>query len=116
MNRPICKDCGENPAAINYKNGDEIHYRSTCATCMRKAHNLKPIPPSWVKAGYKKKQKCERCNFVASNLKTQMRVYYLDGNLKNNDWSNLKTVCLNCQAAIQDSKLGWKPAGLEADF
>jgi len=45
-----------------------------------------------------------------------MRVYYVDGNLKNNDWNNLKTICLNCQAAVLDAKLGWKPSDLVADF
>ena len=45
-----------------------------------------------------------------------MRVYHVDGNLKNNDWTNLKTICLNCQAALQDSKTTWKPADLVADY
>jgi hypothetical protein len=116
MTRPICTSCNENPAAVNYLGASRTYYRTECAGCLRKKHNQKPIPPSWVKSGYKKKAKCDKCGFTASNLKTQMRVYYVDGNLKNNDWNNLKTVCLNCQAAIQDAKLGWKPSDLVADF
>lgn len=116
MNRPICKECNENPAAINYKIDGITHYRTVCASCIRKSKKTKPVAPAWHRAGYKKKGQCERCNFVASNAKTQMRVYYLDGNLKNTAWTNLKTICLNCSAAIQDSKLGWKPADLVADF
>ena len=116
MKRPICKECGENPSAINYKNGDITHYRSKCATCIRKFKNLKPIPPAWKRSGYTKKQRCDKCGFVCSNVKTQMRVYYVDGNLKNNDWNNLKTICLNCQAALQDSKTTWKPADLVVDY
>jgi len=74
------------------------------------------VPPSWVRSGYKKKSQCDRCNFVATNLKTQMRVYYVDGNLQNNNWSNLTTICLNCQSIIQESKISWKPADLVADY
>ena len=116
MPRPICKICNENPAAVNYIAEDRTHYRAQCAGCLRKLKKQKPVPPSWIRAGYKKKAKCDRCGFTSTNIKTQLRVYYVDGNLKNNDWSNLKTVCLNCQAAIQDAKLGWKPADLVADF
>jgi hypothetical protein len=87
-----------------------------CAGCIRKKKKIKPVPPSWVKAGYKKKNKCDRCGFVALNIKTQMRVYYVDGNLKNNDWQNLKTICLNCQAALQENKTTWRPADLVADY
>lgn len=116
MNRPICKKCNENPAAVNYFSNGKTHYRSFCAACIRKKKKERPVPPGWIRAGYKKKTKCDRCNFVAANPRSQLRVYYVDGNLKNNDWSNLKTICLNCQAAIQDAKLGWKPADLVPDY
>ena len=114
--RPLCSKCKENPAAINYCSNDRTYYRSLCASCIRKEKKIKPVPPAWIKAGYKKKTKCDRCGFLASNIKTQMRVYYVDGNLKNNDWNNLKTICLNCQASLQDSKTTWKPADLVADY
>ena len=116
MNRPFCKQCNENPAAINYKSKHVIHYRAKCASCIRKDKKEKPVPPSWVRSGYKKKLHCDKCNFAATNIKTQLRVYYVDGNILNNNWSNLKTICLNCQAVIQDSKLSWKPADLVADY
>jgi hypothetical protein len=45
-----------------------------------------------------------------------MFVYYLDGNLKNNDWMNLKTVCANCSININLSKTGWKQSPLTPDF
>lgn len=116
MFRPICTTCKENPAAINYKQGEITHFRTQCAICIRKKKNLKPQPPAWLKSGYRKKSKCDKCGFIASNVKSQMRVYHVDGNLKNTDWTNLKTICLNCQAAIQDSKTTWKPADLIADY
>jgi hypothetical protein len=116
MYRPYCAACGENLAAINYIKTSKIYYRKHCAACIRKKSKIKPLPPSWAKSGYKKKHKCDRCNFVAKTVKKQLRVYYVDGNLKNNDWNNLKTICLNCQAALEDSKVNWKPADLEADY
>jgi len=116
MNRPYCETCGENPAAINYLLAEKIYYRRQCASCLRKIKKEKPVPPSWIRAGYKKKNKCDRCSFLATNIKTQLRVFYVDGNVKNNEWTNLRTICLNCQATINDSKLGWKPADLVADY
>ena len=71
--------------------------------------------PGWARSGYTKKDKCERCNFKFKFL-TQSRVFYLDGNLNNNDWTNLKTLCLNCQEEVFKSKLPWKPSPLVADF
>ena len=114
--RPYCKACGKNLAAINYKRNDVVYYRKNCASCIRKKAHSKPVPPSWTKSGYKKKGKCDKCGFVAKHTKTQLVVYYVDTNLKNNDWNNLRTICLNCQAAIEDSKSTWKPADLVADY
>ena len=71
--------------------------------------------PGWAKAGYTKKTKCDKCNFQFKLL-TQSNVFYLDGNLKNNDWLNLRTVCLNCQEEILKSKTTWKPSPLTPDF
>jgi hypothetical protein len=116
MNRPICKTCTDNPVAINYTGKNKTYYRQQCAMCLRRNKKLKPIPPTWFRAGYKKKTKCDKCGFVASNIKTQLRVYYLDGNLKNTNLQNFTTICLNCQASLQDSKISWKPADLVPDF
>lgn len=116
MNRPYCHTCNENPAAVNYSKNGIVYYRKDCAACLRKKGKIKPVPPSWVKSGYKKKTKCDKCNFIAKNSKSQLRVYYVDGNLKNNDWNNLRTICLNCQATLHDSNLGWRPGDLEADY
>ena len=114
--RPVCTICKNRKVAINrYFNG-QVYYRKMCDVCRRAGKNVKPQPPLWMKSGYKLKQKCDKCGFTASNPKTQMRVYHIDGNLKNNDWINLKSICLNCQAALQDSKTTWKPADLVADY
>ena len=116
MTRPLCSECNENSAAINYQFDNRTYYRSKCAACLRKQAKKKPVPPLWIRSGYKKKTKCDRCGFTALNVKTQLRVFYVDGNLKNNDWSNLRTICLNCQAGLLDSKLSWKPADLVPDY
>jgi hypothetical protein len=116
MHRPFCSDCNENYAAINYQVDNKTYFRSKCAACLRKLKKKKPVPPAWIRAGYKKKSRCDKCGFTATNLKTQLRVFYVDGNLKNNDWANLKTICLNCQAGLLDSKLTWKPADLIPDY
>ena len=42
--------------------------------------------------------------------------FYVDGNLKNNNWLNLKTICLNCAQEVYRSKLPWKPAPIVPDF
>lgn len=103
-------------AAVNYTRNNVVYFRSCCAACIRKKRKIKPVPPVWVKSGYKKKSRCDKCNFTAKNTRTQLRVYYVDGNMKNNDWNNLKTICLNCQAALADSQSSWKPADLVADY
>jgi hypothetical protein len=40
----------------------------------------------------------------------QLNVYHVDGNLKNIDRVNLRTVCLNCQPLLYRERLPWKPA------
>lgn len=113
--RSLCPACGLRPVAINYKRDGVTHYRSVCDSCNRRGKKIKPVPPSWFVSGYRKKPQCERCGFK-SKYPDQMSVFYVDGNLKNNNWINLKTVCLNCQVEIYKSKLPWRPAPLVPDF
>ena len=114
MNRPLCTVCKGNPAAVNYRSGEKIRYRKTCAACARKGRYTQK-QSGWVKAGYKKKLICERCGFKAKNA-SQMFVFHLDGNLKHNDWSNLKSVCANCRIEVNSSKTTWRESPLIADF
>lgn len=116
MNRPICPICTQRPVAINRRIGDRVYYRKLCDNCIRQGKKLKPIPPGWLKAGYRKKDRCDVCGFKAKYPVKQLRVYYIDGNLKNNSHTNLKTVCLNCQVDVNNSKLPWKPSDLTPDF
>jgi hypothetical protein len=114
MNRPLCTICNGNPAAINYYAGDKVRYRKVCASCSRKGKPAR-IQSGWVKAGYKKKLTCERCNFKAK-LANQIFVFYIDGNLKHNDWSNLRSVCANCRIELNSAKTTWRESPLTPDF
>jgi hypothetical protein len=116
MNRPLCAVCLQNPAAINYHSKDKTHYRKLCDQCIRKGKKIKPTAPAWFKSGYRKKERCEKCGFRAKYPEDQFRVFYLDGNLKNNSNINLKTICLNCQQEIFKGNLSWIPAGVVPDF
>lgn len=114
MNRPLCTSCNGNPAAINYKIGTKIYFRKICASCARKGKKSKELP-GWTKSGYKKKLTCERCNFKAKTAQ-QIFVYYIDGNLKNNAWSNLRCVCANCRIELNTSKTTWRESPLVSDY
>lgn len=116
MKRAICPTCNERPVAICNHIKGKVYYRTQCDACIRKGKKLRPKPPAWVRAGYKKKDRCERCGFKAHYPVKQLRVFYVDGNLKNNDWANLKTVCLNCQVEVMESQLPWQPSDLVPDF
>jgi len=115
LERQLCPICHVNPVAVNYVKEDVTHYRNSCTSCIRKGKKLKPEPPAWARSGYKKKPQCEKCGFKFKFLE-QSNVFYVDGNLKNNNWANLKTICLNCQQEIYKSKLSWKPGTIVPDF
>jgi len=113
--RPLCSVCNKKPAAVNYRKDNQVYYRKRCDSCIRKKKNM-PVPkPMWLKAGYKKKILCEHCGFKAK-YKEQMFVYHIDGNLNNTAFSNLKTVCANCQIEVAKEGLGWAQGDLVPDF
>jgi hypothetical protein len=108
--RPICPTCTERPVAINCHKDERVYYRKQCDKCLRKGKKLKPARPLWALRGYKKKPHCEKCGFEAELPDKQLLVFHVDGNLKNADWVNLKTVCLNCLPVVYRSRLPWKHA------
>ena len=113
--RELCPTCSGRPVAINCIKNGKTYYRKVCDSCSRIGRKLKPNPPAWVKTGYRKKPQCELCGFKLK-FPSQSNVYYVDGNLRNNDWHNLKTVCLNCQQELYKSKVAWKPGEILPDF
>ncbi len=117
MKRPICANCKQKPAAVNYIRNGERHYRKFCDSCnnaIKKPGKRKQVP-SWMLAGYKKKMQCENCGFKAEDAR-QMTVFYVDGDMRNNNWANLKSVCSNCAILIPIKGLGWVEDDIKPDF
>ena len=88
--RPLCNNC---KVSLAKPNGVSKHgfkkWHKYCASCAKAAYNSK--------SGYllHKKNKCEKCGFIPED-KCQLDVIYKDGNKKNKEKSNIKTICANC--------------------
>ena len=113
--REICPVCEERPVAINCRKGNKTYYRKVCDSCSRKKKKLKPAAPQWYRMGYRKKDRCEKCNFKSKSSK-QMFVFHVDGNLSSIDSFNLKTICSNCKIEIYTSRLAWVVSSQIGDF
>lgn len=113
MDRPLCQKCNKKPAAINYRKGDRTFYRKQCASCL-KGKPRETKKSKWQEAGYKKKPQCERCGFKA-RFNEQLVVWFVDKNMQNTAWNNMKTVCLNCQIEMTILGVGWTQGGLIPD-
>ena len=112
--RPLCINCRQNPAAINYYKDNKLYYRKKCESCVRYGGKGKQ-PPRWKLHGYEKKLFCEKCGFKSS-YQEQFDVYHLDGDLNNCRPSNLKTICANCQRLVQKEGHRWRQGGLIPDL
>jgi len=111
--RPMCI-CGFRPAAINYKKNNKIYYRKKCEICLGSNGIAKGIP-LWKVSGYEKKLRCDKCSFESKHDE-QFNVYHVDGNLQNNSFKNLKTICANCQRIMCKEGIKWKQGDLTPDF
>lgn len=111
--RPWCTACGRRSAAVNYVKNNRVHYRSRCDFCIRNQKNKKPVP-GWIRAGYKKRERCEKCGFK-SRWSEQLMVYHIDGNVQNCSNFNLKTICKNCEIDIKKSGFVWVTGDLVPD-
>lgn len=109
--RDLCKKCGKRPVAINYYKNNRPYYRSKCDHCTKNRNKEKPM---WLNTGFKMTTNCDRCGF-SSKYKEQFSVFYIDGDLTNNKFNNLKTVCANCQRILHLLKLPWKQGDLKPD-
>lgn len=87
--RGICVLCERNQQCSKGMRDGKRRYSKLCACCSRnrykKAFNYRKH----------KKSKCEKCGFIPINT-CQLDVDHIDGNHKNNDASNLQTLCANC--------------------
>ena len=113
--RPLCVNCKSKPRAYAYKKGNKIYWRKLCDACNRKKSKKKIGGITALqRSGYRKKSKCELCGFKAQT-QLQLDVLFIDGNLRNTNNINLKTVCANCQRLSSIKRLGWKIGDLVAD-
>ena len=110
--RKLCKTCGQRPRAINYYKEGKPFYRSKCDHCARGSQKERPL---WALAGYKKKNVCDRCNFKSPHQES-FNVFHVDGDLVNCRFTNLKTVCANCQRVLHKEGVKWKQGDLVPDF
>jgi hypothetical protein len=106
MERPICNECKNHPCAINYKKKDRFYYRRFCDPCILK--RSKNETPRWILLGYKKKNTCESCGFIAK-VKEQYTVIEYN--------ETYRTVCLNCEVEFKTyNRITIKKGDLKADF
>lgn len=110
--RSICKICKKRPAAVNYRKNNNLYYRSKCDYCSKNKSIEKTY---WQLAGYQKKNSCDKCGYT-SKYHEQFNVFFVDGNETNCNFSNIKTVCANCQQILYKLKLTWKQGDLKPDF
>lgn len=110
--RDLCRSCGQKPVAINYHKNGKTFYRSKCDHCSKGRKRQRPL---WASVGYKKKLQCEKCGFF-SKYSEQFNVFHIDGNPSNCNFSNLKTVCANCQRILHKLKLPWRQGDLIPDL
>jgi hypothetical protein len=115
INRPICNTCNKNYCAVNYKRDGVTHYRSICDACGKTKAKKKPKISNWERAGYKKKTTCDLCGFKALYA-TQITVFHIDGDLTNVNFTNLRSVCLNCIEVVKKKEVNWKRGDLQVDY
>jgi transcription elongation factor Elf1 len=102
----LCTKCQKNTRAINYIKNNKKYYRKICYTCLVKKRN--EVLPQWQLDGYKKKFKCESCDFIAKH-NSQLTVIDIN--------SNYKTICLNCDIIVKLNKtINLKKGDLKSDF
>ena len=110
--RPICQICNKNVCAVNYIRKGIRHYRSKCDACIHP--NKKPIF-LWQQAGYEKQPNCFLCGFK-SLYSTQMTVYHIDGKPRNVNFTNLRSICLNCIEVVKRKEIVWVRGDLTVDY
>lgn len=85
----ICAECGFVKIGLHKKSNKPSYWR-----CL-KNHNKASSKPSNYKYRKHVKEVCEKCGFIPEDI-CQLDVDHIDGNHKNNDSSNLQTLCANC--------------------
>ena len=81
-NKGLCK-CGNLQTSAGKYKGRQVFSRY-CHSCKKNKNR-----------NYVKKEFCEKCGFIPEHP-MQMDIDHIDGNHKNDDMSNLQTLCANC--------------------
>lgn len=110
--RKLCKKCQKRPVAVNYYKEGKTFYRSVCDHCARGRGDGNPL---WALRGYTKKQVCDKCGLKSLHQEV-FNVFFVDGDLTNCRYTNLKTICANCQRTLQKEGVKWKQGDLRPDF
>jgi hypothetical protein len=45
-----------------------------------------------------------------------MTVFYIDGDLQNTSYNNLRSICLNCVEVVKRKEITWKRGDLQVDY
>lgn len=106
MLRPICLACHQRPAAVNYHNKNKTYYRNRCDQCLRRQRPVVDPTPTHVRTGYRPKDRCELCHFKC-RVPDQIKIWYLNGNMRDGSWHNLRSICANCYIELSKKKLQW---------
>jgi len=102
----MCEQCGVHPKLFHgYSIAGTKTYKRLCSYCHKSKYHF-----PWKK--HKEKQ-CEMCGYEPLFLRS-LDVHHRDGDKKNNDPSNLMTLCATChrelEGAIHDLTGDWKKA------
>lgn len=73
------------------------------------------MPEGWVRAGYKKKNKCEKCGRKLNHPDAGV-IHHVNGNTNDNHFFNLRTICLVCEVDVKYGFVGINPDDLTPDF
>jgi 5-methylcytosine-specific restriction endonuclease McrA len=85
-----CSICGSVRITLRDKTKKKLNSKYRCRTVHRASNNRNSYPYRKHKKNY-----CEKCGFIPEHM-VQLDVDHIDGNNKNNDLSNLQTLCANC--------------------
>lgn len=96
----LCSHCGPVRLKIREKFENRINWR--CYTAFVKDRRNRQSP--W---RIFKKTSCEKCGFIPQHS-SQLDVDHIDGNKKNNDPSNLQTLCANCHRLKTHLNRDWE--------
>lgn len=99
--RRNCNVCGKPAEGSGFSSTGKKIYKAICACCRKQKRAVGVIYNQY------KKDECSFCGFVPVHS-CQLDVDHIDGNKKNNDVSNLQTLCANCHRLKTQLQKDWE--------